>query len=165
MLAKTKSKAFGKYVYLLGADEDGVYYWLESPTWDCGWYWGFGYIETYTNNQYPHLASDISSHQHADNFLGEYFTEFNGSKPRLKKRTFTDKEGWELSELFETFYTLRKAAELFGRGKSNVADTSVRINMKRAAKRINTIEIPKVTNRILQILSPKNAENCTEVRA
>ena len=37
--------------YLLGRDEEGINYWLEEPSWDCGWYWGFGYVETYTTNE------------------------------------------------------------------------------------------------------------------
>jgi len=70
-MKKTKKHAFGKDVYLLGKDKHGIYYWLESPKWDCGWYWGFGYIETYTNNKQPQLAKDINSHEHANNFMSE----------------------------------------------------------------------------------------------
>jgi hypothetical protein len=47
MLSKRKSHAFGKDIYLIGKDKSGTNYWLESPSWDCDWYWGFGYIETY----------------------------------------------------------------------------------------------------------------------
>ena len=68
-LPKTKDKAFGKEVYLLGRDNEGIKYWLEEPKWDCEWYWGFGYIETYSGNRKPSIAIDISSHQHAS---GEY---------------------------------------------------------------------------------------------
>ena len=83
-MLKVKSHAFGKDIYLLGQDEQGINYWLEAPKWDCIWYWGFGYIESFTNNKYPHLSKDISSHQHADKFLSKWFTSWNGSKPILK---------------------------------------------------------------------------------
>ena len=52
-MKKEKRFAFGKNIYLLGSDKDGVKYWLEEASWDCGWYWGFGYVETYTNNSNP----------------------------------------------------------------------------------------------------------------
>ena len=35
-MGKVKSHAFGKDVFLLGADKDDRYYWLEAPKWDCG---------------------------------------------------------------------------------------------------------------------------------
>ena len=73
-IAKKQSKAFGKDIYLLGEDQDGTKYWLEAPHFDCGWYWGFGYIETYTNNRRPDLAKDIASHQHIDGLLGQQYT-------------------------------------------------------------------------------------------
>ena len=45
-MKKEKRKAFGKKIYLLGKDAEGVKYWLEEASWDCNWYYGFGYIET-----------------------------------------------------------------------------------------------------------------------
>jgi hypothetical protein len=155
VMKKRKSHAFGKYVYLLGKDVDGVLYWLQEPKYDCGWYWGFGYIETFTNNLYPERSKDINSHSHADNFMREYFTEWNGSQPILSLPTFTNKEGWELSELFEQFYFLRSAAENFRRGKCHCADSQVKLWKKpELTKEINEILIPKVTARILEILTP-----------
>ena len=160
-MKKTKKHAFNKDVYLLGKDEHGVYYWLESPKWDCGWYWGFGYIETYTHNTQPQLAKDINSHEHATNFMSEFFIEWNGSKPRLEETTFSRSEGWELCELFKRFYTLRKSADMFYRGGSHVS-SSVLESISESEKqdkiisdKINQVMIPKVTDRILEILTPK----------
>ena len=156
-MKKQKSHAFGKDTFLLGIDEQGIYYWLETPSWDCDWYWGFGYIETYTNNKHPHLSRDVSSHQHADKFLSEYFTSWNGSKPILKERTFSDKEGWELSELFSQFYFLKQAADNFGRGKANCANTLIRLWKKPdLVKEINEVILPMVMDRIIRILAPLN---------
>ena len=154
-MKKQKSHAFGKDVYLLGADSEGTYYWLEAPTWDCNWYWGFGYIETYTDNERPHLSRDINSHEHADNFISKWFTSWNGSKPRLKESTFSEAEGWELSELFAQFYFLREAAEMFGRGKANTAKTTIPLWKDEAkVKEINEVLIPMVTKRVIEILTP-----------
>jgi len=154
-MKKKTSRAFGKEIFLLGEDSDGTYYWLEEPKWECDWYWGFGYIETYTNNKHPEKARDINSHSHANNFMSEYFTEWNGSKPILKNKTFSDSEGWELSELFKQFYFLRESAENFGRGKCHVANTLIDTWEKpELVKEINEILIPKITKRILEILTP-----------
>ena len=156
MLPKKKDHVFGKDVYLLGQNEQGINYWLEAPSWDCDWYWEFGYIETYTNNRSPSHSGDISSHQHADNFMSEYFTEWNGSKPILVEQTFDDKEGWELSELFKQFYFLKKAAEMFKDGKAHCANTEIPTWKKpKLVKEINETLIPTVTKRILEILTPK----------
>ena len=65
-MKKQTTVAFNKKIYLLGADAEGTKYWLEAPSWDCGWYYGFGYVETYTNNNYPNRSRDINSHQHFD---------------------------------------------------------------------------------------------------
>lgn len=155
-MKKQTTLAFGKQkVFLLGEDEYGVKYWLKEASWDCSWYWGFGYIETYSSNNDPRNSIDINSHEHAENFYSNWFTQWNGSKPRLVETTFTEKEGWELSELFEQFYLLAKTAEYFGRGKSNVADTSIEAYKKpELVKQINEVRLPIIFNRIYEILTP-----------
>lgn len=40
LLAKKTINKFGKH-YLLGINKEGKHIWLEEPSWDCGWYWGF----------------------------------------------------------------------------------------------------------------------------
>jgi hypothetical protein len=154
-MKKCKKHAFGKDIYLLGADEYGTNYWLEAPKWDCGWYWGFGYVETYTNNKSPETSEDISSHSHAKDFLSKYFMVWNNSKPILTKQVFNEKEGWELSELFEQFYFLKQAAEMFKDGKANCATADVPLWRKpELVTEINEKLIPQITSRILKILSP-----------
>ena len=154
---KQVSNAFGKKVYLLGADSEGIRYWLEEEKWDCDWYWGFGYIETYTTNEDPSMSRDINSHTHATDFLSKWFTEWNGSEPILKDTTFSNKEGWELSELFEQFYFLQEAAEMFNRGKAFVTNTEIDTwKDPDKVKEINEVILPKVMTRIKEILTPNN---------
>lgn len=149
-MEKRKAKVFGKDHFLLGADKEGTLYWLQAPSWDCGWYWGFGYIETFTNNQNPERSRDIESHQHADKFLSKFFMNI------LKQRTFTDHEGWELSELFEQYYFLRDCAENFGRGKCHCANTQAPTWKKpELVKEVNENLLPDVMKRIIEILTPK----------
>jgi len=163
-MKKQNLNCFGKKVYLLGKNEKGIKYYLEAPSWDCGWYWGFGYVETYTNNQNPEKSRDISSHQHIDSsFLGAGNAKDGGychnliDSKLLKYTTFTEEESWELSELFSQFYHLREQAEFWGRGKSNIANTKIKSwENKELAKKINEEIIPVITNRIIEILTPNN---------
>lgn len=151
---------FDRLHFLLGEDSHGVKYYLTDPSWSCGWYWSFGCIVSFTNNRCPEKSRDISTHEHATNFMTDWFTEFNGSKPRLVKKTFSEKEGWELSELFTQFYFLRDAAENFGRGKCHVANTSVESwKDEELVKRINDDILPKVMKRIIDILNPTKASS------
>ena len=150
-LEKEKDHAFNKDVYLLGEDEEGIKYWLEAPSWDCGWYWGFGYIETYQNNRKPSLARDIDGHQHAEGFYRKWW---NSDEAILKLTTFTEAEGWELSELFKRFEILKESAGLFGRGGAHVSGTSDYLKREDLAKEINEKIIPQITSRVIEILSP-----------
>jgi hypothetical protein len=165
-MKKKTAMAFGrKKVYLLGKDLDGTMYWLEAPSWDCDWYWGFGYVETYTYNSRPDKAHDILSHQHIDSaFMGkigensEYIYNICDA-PLLKGgTTFTEKEGWELSELFKQYYTLEDAARLFYFKNGNISSTTVKHDSKECKRMydyINQTMMPAIFKRIDEILSPE----------
>lgn len=164
MIQKRKDHAFGKDTYLLGRNEWGEQIWLEAPSWDCDWYWGFGYVEVYTGRGgsgrvSPSKASDISSHLHFDGLLwfkddkGGYVYHLNES-PKMKETVLTDKESWELADLMKSFYTLKKSAEFFHQGNSHVASTSVNLKNPEIENYINQIAIPAITARVLEILSP-----------
>ncbi len=161
-IPKQEDHAFKKNVYLLGTDKEGIKYWLEAPTWDCDWYWGFGYVETYQNNKKPSMARDIDSHSHIDSsFLGKVENKYIHNlydTPILTATTFTEAEGWTLGELFKTFYHLQKSAELFGRGGMGTTTNPVAklLTNKKQAKRINEVLIPEITKQIINILTPKD---------
>ncbi len=157
-IEKKQSKAFGKTVYLLGVTKDGIYRWLESPKWECGWYWGFGYIEEYTNNKHPHLSNDIKSHSHWNGTItgkinGMWVSHLN-ENPEFKKTVLTDKESWQLEELMESFYFLEKTAEVLGRGCAGIAKNLCHNVIKNPAetKRINEVVLPKIFSKIDEIL-------------
>ena len=167
-MKKQKNRAFNKDIYLLGEDVDGIKYWLEAPSWDCNWYWGFGYVETYTNNKHPEMSKDIESHQHIDSsFLGEGNAKDGGychniyDSKLLHKKTFTESEGWELSELFKCFYLLQKYADFKKHGHVNISPSNTTKNMKdlKEWNSINQKDIPIITTRILEILAPKETQN------
>ena len=150
-MEKKTLKAFGKTVWLLGKDKDGISYWLAEPSWDCGWYWGFGYVETYTNNMHPDKAKDIASHQHFNNmFLNGRKCSRDMFKEFFVETPLSDDKIWELVDYMQTFYTLKSAAELFKHGYSWQTGKAM-INALQSEKQerlINNALLPEVFERI-----------------
>ena len=134
---------FGKNIYLLGQDNEGINYWLESPSWDCGWYWSFGYVETYTNNKSPQNSRDIDSHTHIKSGNNENYKYFSGF---FEKTTFNETEKNELIELFKAFYALRELADKYHNNNA--------VFYYDAVKNL----LPDVMNSIIAILTPEGQE-------
>ena len=154
-MKKRKSHAFGKDIYLLGKSADGTLYWLEAGTWDCDWYWGFGYVETYTNNKYPERAKDISSHQHFDGlFFNKGRIGYHVFKEFFAETTVSDKELWTLLELMKSYYTARDYADLIYKGDGPYTTNPCRelIQDKREYDRINKVVIPGIMNGVYELL-------------
>lgn len=156
-MQKKTIQVFGQTYYLLGKDKDGINYWLEKESWDCGWYWGFGYIETFTNNRQPTRSIDISSHQHFDGLfmnrnMEEAFHEL------LVETPFTKDEVYELCDYMKTFYTLREVAELFKHGYSHQTERARIESLKDNDQYdlVNKQWLPEVFKRVHQIVEPNN---------
>lgn len=161
---------FGKH-YLLGKFKDGNYFYYKTPSWDCGWYWGFGYITTYTNNKNPELSRDISSHSHFSGLLGKQevynhekqtwqlseYAHKLGDNKEIMETVLTEKEDWTLCELVQTAYTLKETAETLERGGSHLTKNPCSDIIKNEAevKRINEIVLPAIFKEIENILMPK----------
>ena len=162
---KQRDRAFGKDVYLLGHDKDGKRYWLEAAKWDCGWYWGFGYVQTYQNNREPRQAMEIDSHNHFD---GVWFQqEGRDYYHKLEDRpgfisVLNDDEQWQLAEYMRSFYTLKKSAEFFGLGGSHVSSNPLSETFLKPelVKEINAVMLPALFEKIYTLLnnSGQNAE-------
>ena len=152
---KQKNHAFGKDIYLLGKDANGTLYWLEQATWDCQWYWGGGYVETYTNNQHPERARDIDSHQHFDSLF------FKGNKDGytafyelFTDTPFTNNEVWKILELMLSFYIIREYSDTIHRGGAHYTSNPASgvIKSEDEYKRINEKVIPAIMNELYKIL-------------
>ena len=155
-MEKVKKLIKGKQRYLLGKDADGVNYCLEEPSWDCGWYWGFGYVQTFTNNAHPELSRDIRSHQHFDGlFLNGPKNGYDMFKEFFKESVLTDAELWQFIDLMKSFYALQETAELFRRGYSYYTEKAKTEELKdeALAKRINEVMLPAIFKKIDALLS------------
>lgn len=157
---KVEEDQSGKKVYLLGKDKSGDYVWLEAPSWDCNWYWGFGYIERYFDNKSPSKAEDISSHSHWDseiigNIEGDYRHHLNAN-PNIVESVLTDDESWKLAELMKSYYILRETASFFKYGASHLASNPLSNSLKDESitKRINEVLLPAIFREIDKLLTP-----------
>jgi hypothetical protein len=90
-----------------GTFADGENIYLTKHRWDCGWYWGFGYI------------GNKRCHFHFDSLLS-----IKGGCGGIKclaselfqSTNITDKEWWVIRDLFIQAYALRGAAEVYRHG-------------------------------------------------
>lgn len=147
---------FNKKNYLLGKNADGINYYLLAPSWDCGWYWGFGYVESYTNNKSPQLSRDIQHHTHFDSlFFNQNKMAFDAFKDFFIDTPLNDDEIWILCDYMKTFYTLRESAEIFGRGFSHFTGKAKLETLKNddMLKMINEIMLPVLFEKIENMLN------------
>lgn len=164
-MKKRIDRAFGKAVYLLGEDSNGVTYWLEEPKWDCSWYWGFGYVETYQTFHgrvcnSPHNAHDCASHNHFDGMFWRRQDKkvyLEAWKATFVESTLTDKEVWTLMELMKAFYTLKETAELYYNGSAHVTTNPCKELLQNANEyeRLNKKVIPELFKEVAKLLAPE----------
>ena len=155
-MKKRKTHAFGKDIYLLGEDKEGILYWLEEARWDCDWYWGLGYVETYTNNKNPSISRDINTHQHFDRlFLNGPSCGFDNFKNYLIETPFNDSELWKIMEIMKTLYTLREYSDTLNRGGSHYTSNPCKDIIKNDDEynRINKVVIPALNKELYKILN------------
>lgn len=120
----------GKLKADAGTCADGENIWLEKHKWDCGWYWGFGYV------------GNKNCHFHFDSLL--YIKDGKGSVKYTANDLFestkiTDKEWWVIRDLFVQAYALKKAAEVYQMGGHQSTEPGVTdvIRNTALAKQIN----------------------------
>lgn len=109
---------------------DGEVVYLEKHRWDCGWYWTFGYL------------GNRKCHFHFDSLL--YIKDGNGrvkydASALFSETPLTDKEWWVIRDLFVQAYALKKAAEVYRYGGSQMALQGVTdlIRSEELAARLN----------------------------
>lgn len=145
----------GKKYYLLGSDREGTNYWLEEGHFDCEWYWGFGYVETFTSNENPTRSRDINSHSHFDSmFFNKKRNGFDEFTAFFEETPLSRDEIWRFIELMKSFYTAREYSDMIFRGGSHYTQNPVAgtIMCETEYKRINETVIPAIMNEVYEIL-------------
>lgn len=133
--------------FLLGTNKDGEKVYLEKSTFDCNWYWGIGYLETF-NRSY----TDISSLFHADTTILSW-DEFN---EYFEETVLTRNEIWQFLELMRTLYTLRKMSDTIYQGGSHYTINEVEQALLKEYQpmydKINNETIPTLLNEVYKLL-------------
>ncbi len=153
---KEVRKVNGKYQFLLGV-RHGESYWLQQASWDCGWYWGLGYVESYRG----HGSSDKMwrSHQHFDGLFLKPAKFVDGFNEFFDEpSTLTDREIWTLLELMQSAYTCRRYSDMLHIGGAHITSNpaGLIIYNKAEYERINNQVIPSILNEVYKIMMGKN---------
>ena len=134
---------------------------LSAPSWDCDWYWGFGYL----GNRDLHYH--LSGYQSKDHFftlkddsyksiteqrnknMYDCLNEDYNLNPKIKDNL------WSFCELVATAHILTETAEILGRGGSHYTKNICAgvIMNKDEVKRINEIVLPAIFDAIYKIIS------------
>jgi len=133
----------GSKKVFFGTDKQGERIYLSKPSWDCGWYWGFGYLGT--KDMHYHL----SGYQKGRNIdIHSALLEDYKLNPMIKKNL------WVFCELVLTAYSLKKTAEVLGRGGSHITTNPLACIIKNEdeVKRINEVVLPKIFNKISELI-------------
>lgn len=142
---------------------DNVAVYISAPSWDCGWYWGFGYLGN--KNEHYHLDS-YQQKQHVfklENGKYEIITEARNKNMfdcLSEDYDLSDKiknNLWKFCELVKTAYNLKETAEVLGRGGSHYTVNPCADLIKNAeeTKRINDIVLPAIFDEIYNIFESK----------
>lgn len=90
---------------------------LSKHSWDCGWYWGMGYI----GNENLHC-----------HFEGAFLVGSNALDITkvFSQTKLTQDNWWTILEMFSSAYKLREAADLYHRGGSHISTNLCREKLK-----------------------------------
>jgi len=121
---------------------DGKGIFLTKPTWDCSWYWGFGYLGN--RNEHFHLSSYANGRN--INMYDALTTDYD-LNPKIKAKL------WDFCELVKTAYVLKETAEVLGRGGSHYTKNVCASIIKNTdeVKRINEIVLPAIFEQLNNI--------------
>jgi len=111
-----------KIGYLICEDHREPIY-LSKHSWDCGWYWGFGYLGN--KNLHFHMRDVIPNQSNANKLVFEDI----GEVELLEKYN-----GWKLMELFAEAYILKDYAEMFYTGTAGIGEGFIKQNKEEAAR-------------------------------
>jgi hypothetical protein len=138
-------------IYL--GENEGEKIYLSAPSWDCGWYWGFGYI----GNKNCHYHVDGLTKKENANLFDAFKKHFG------KSLIVRDSQLWTLCELFQTFYILKESAEVLGRGGAHMTTNPCKdlIINKEETERINNVVLPQIFEEIYKILIPAQDNQST----
>ena len=145
-----------EYKKVLLGIHDGEKIYLSPPSWDCGWYWGFGYLGNKNCHYHIDGLKEVETYnlekkvwEHESYNLYDGLIKHFGDSLMIRRSNL-----WEFAELFETFYKLRDIAEVYNRGGSHYTTNPCKdlIINKDEVKRINEVILPAIFENIYRII-------------
>ena len=152
---ETEKTIFRSDIYL--GENNGERIYLSAPSWDCDWYWGFGYLGNKNCHYHVEGLKKIGEYNHEKRtFEYEFVNLYDGIKKHFGD-TFiikNDEDIWKFAELMATFYTLREYSDTICRGGSHYTLNPIREEIKNEDeyKRINTEVLPSLFNEVYILL-------------
>jgi hypothetical protein len=127
---------------LLGKTADNERIYLSKHKWDCGWYWGMGYVG---NND---------SHFHFESYLKG--TKYNVTDHFVETKIIQN-EWWILRDLFIQAYALKRCAEVYSHGGHQTSKEGITdiIRNEVLAKTLNA-DLEKILNKIWEVMEEIN---------
>lgn len=151
LIDKEVKTRFERKRYLLGIrKEDNKKVYLTEASWDCDWYWGFGYVNTFT----PRNTYD---HQHFDDLFLEK-NIFYSFKEYFKNTTLNDEDIFILLNYMKEFYICKKYAEVLRHGgyittkALSITEEKNKEANQKEIERINKILLPELFEKIYKLL-------------
>lgn len=151
LIKKQTTIRFGEKRYLLGIrKKDNKKVYLTEASWDCGWYWGFGYVNAFTSR-------DICDHQHFDSlFLNNNI--YDSFKEYFKETPLTNDEIWALLGYMKEFYIMREYSDMLHSGNHITSKAKNILQEKNQSAnnleytRINEVLMPELFEKIYKLL-------------
>lgn len=135
-----------KLIVLGNSSENGNNISLDDFSWDCGWYWGGGYLGN--RNCHYHLSSYFGKNRM--NAFDAIKQDFGSSLD------MTDAELFRLLELFNQFYKIRDAAEVLHR--------SVFTSQGKSEKEINESLSKNLNTQLSDVVIPEIRKHCELIK-
>lgn len=117
---------------------------LLRPSWECGWYWGFGYLRGRDVHYHLDRLDAVDKRLTHINIYNQVTQHFSGDGAIANMREA--KTLWRFCEVVKTIYALKEAAAVLGRGGSHIAQNPLMelIQNFDEVDRINEVLIPRL---------------------
>lgn len=112
-------------IYIGQIDNENIY--ITKHSWDCGWYWGFGYLGN--RNSHFHIESLICERGHDGKYPSTEITDI------FTFPVFTQNQWWIIRDLFIQAYSLKATAACFRRGGHQSHKTDITAILKNTTVR------------------------------
>lgn len=134
-----------KKIFLGTRKSDNARIYLSAPSWECGWYWGFGYL----GNKYEHYHLNGYANGRNINMYDALQTDYI-LNPEIAHSL------WKFCELVLSAYRAKKAAEFLGRGGAHITTNVCKdiILNKEESDRLNVVVLPAIFDALYVIFYP-----------